>query len=364
MGRESSLVTVHRSIMNDTPAPARQRAFWMALVSALLFGMATPFSKSLLASIHPGQLAGLLYLGAALFYLPAMILQRRRGLRLLPAGRKNQGLLLGAVFFGGMLGPVLLLTGLQLSASASMSMWLNLETVATAVVAVLLFREHLGRWTWVGNLGILAAGALLGFDGGLPGWTGLLCAAGACAAWGLDNNMTAVIDGITPQATTFWKGLAAGTVNLGVGLWLSPLPSAGGTAFALVLGGLSYGASIALYISAAQALGATRSQMVFASSPFFGVLLSVVWLGEGMSLLQGAALLVLVVSLAAMFLDQHGHGHHHHPVTHVHEHRHDDLHHDHIHDAPVRGRHVHEHAHDGREHAHPHWPDLHHRHDH
>jgi drug/metabolite transporter (DMT)-like permease len=351
--------------MNDTPAPARKRAFWTALVSALLFGMATPFSKSLLASIHPSQLAGLLYLGAALFYLPVMAAQRHRGQRLVPVGGKNRLLLLGAVFFGGILGPVLLLTGLQLSASASMSMWLNLETVATAVLAVLLFREHLGRWTWAGNLGILAAGALLGFDGGRLAWAGLLFAVGASVAWGLDNNMTAVIDGITPQATTFWKGIVAGTVNLGIGLWLSPSLPLGGAAGAFALGALAYGASIALYIAAAQALGAARSQMVFASSPFFGVLLSVMWLGERVSLLQGAALLVLVMSLAAMFLDRHGHAHHHHPTTHIHEHRHDDLHHDHAHDgAGVGGRHVHEHTHDTREHAHPHWPDLHHRHDH
>jgi hypothetical protein len=28
----------------------------------------------------------------------------------------------------------------------------------------------------------------------------------ACACWGLDNQLTALIDGITPSQTAFWKG--------------------------------------------------------------------------------------------------------------------------------------------------------------
>ena len=46
----------------------------------------------------------------------------------------------------------------------------------------------------------------------------------------------------------------------------------------LLVGTLAYGASIALYITAAQQLGATRAQMVFATAPFFGAGLSVLTL--------------------------------------------------------------------------------------
>jgi hypothetical protein len=49
---------------------------------------------------------------------------------------------------------------------------------------------------------------------------------------------------------------------------------------------LSYGMSVALYIRSAQGLGTTRAQMIFAASPFFGVLLSVLWLHETLTLLQ------------------------------------------------------------------------------
>jgi len=51
---------------------------------------------------------------------------------------RTRRLLLGAVFFGGMPGPVLLLFGLKLAA-ASVSRWLNLEAVATALPGFFVF---------------------------------------------------------------------------------------------------------------------------------------------------------------------------------------------------------------------------------
>jgi len=98
--------------------------FWIALLSALLFGAATPFSKILLAHLTPFQLAGLLYLGAAVGVL-GIILRTRTFLVPWRMDRKNQLRLLGAVTFGGVLGPLALLGGLNLASAASVSMWLN-----------------------------------------------------------------------------------------------------------------------------------------------------------------------------------------------------------------------------------------------
>jgi hypothetical protein len=55
--------------------------FGLALISALLFGASTPASKLLLGSFEPFQLAGLLYLGAALGMAPLVGLEHRRGAR-------------------------------------------------------------------------------------------------------------------------------------------------------------------------------------------------------------------------------------------------------------------------------------------
>ena len=359
----------------------RTGALLAALASAILFGAATPLSKSLLAEIPAQVLAGLFYLGAALALTPKVLGTRSADSNSLatlgwPTDARNRRLLLGAILFGGVLGPVLLLLGLQQAAASSVAMLLNLETVATALLGLLLFREQLGRWSWLGNLGVFLAGVLLSFEGGQPGLIGSLLVAGAAISWGLDNQCTALIDGISPSQSTFWKGLVAGSVNLALGLALTGAYPSIAWLGALLVGALAYGISITLYISSAQVLGATRAQMVFASAPVFGVLGAVLLLGESLSGLQLGAGLLLALAISMLLLDAHEHEHRHQPTTHDHAHTHggpgDDGHHDPALDDPGHGhgsvpagtRHSHPHGHAPVSHSHPHWPDLHHRHEH
>ena len=215
-------------------------------------------------------------------------------------------------------------------------------------------------------LGTLIAAGLLAGSAGNIGMLGALLVALACLCWGCDNHFTALIDGITPAQTTFWKGLVAGAFNLIVGAFL-----AGGFGslkiilFALAVGAVSYGVSVSLYITAAQGLGATRSQMIFSTAPFFGILLSVTLLGEPFTRIQALAAVIIMASLAVLFSEKHHHVHRHDAIFHQHGHRHPDDHHDHAHDdLPDARNHVHRHGHDAIEHDHTHWPDLHHRHRH
>lgn len=337
----------------------------LALLSAMLFGASTPASKWLLGTLEPFQLAGLLYLGAAAGMAPVVGAQRRRAAPVTP-GPATARLLAGAVIAGGVLGPVLLLFGLRLAGAASVALLLNLEMAATAVLGVLLFREPLGTRGWLGVGGIVAAGSLLGAQGGWPGLLAALLVAAACTCWGLDNHLTALIDGITPARSTLVKGIVAGSINLAIGLGIAPFVASPTTvAAALVVGALSYGTSIALYIAAAHELGATRAQAVFATAPFAGAALAFAALGEPLGLTHVAAACLLAASIPALMSSRHAHAHVHEPLVHVHRHRHDDGHHDHGHPGgDPSARHSHAHRHQRLVHSHPHWPDVHHRHAH
>ncbi len=279
--------------------------------------------------------------------------------------RPNALRLGGAIFFGGVLGPVLLLFGLRLSGAGSVSLLLNLEMVATAVLGVALFREHLGRLGWLGVGGIVAGGALLVGGGGWPGVQAALLVAMACTCWGLDNHLTALIDGITPACSTLVKGIVAGSTNLAIGLALAPvIASPGDLAAALIVGALSYGASIALYIASAHEIGATRAQGIFATASFAGAVLAFTLLGEPFGPAHAAALLLLALAVPALLRSQHAHVHVHEPTEHIHSHRHDGHHfHEHPGLDPAT-RHSHTHVHERLVHGHPHWPDIHHRHPH
>lgn len=346
---------------------ARQRHAALPLLSclaaALLFGASTPLAKALLASLGPLTLAGLLYLGGALGALPFAF---RGGSPALRRDRRQQHMLALAVVFGGGVGPVLLLLGLRAAPAASVSLWLNTETVATTLLAWGLFREHLDRRTLLAAALVLGGGLLLAAPDGAAGWRAGTLVVLACACWGLDNNLTALVSGFTPAQTTAIKGIGAGAVNLALGLWLEggglPLASILG---ALAVGSFAYGFSIMLYISGAQQLGASRSQLLFSSSPFLGVLLAWLLLAEPLRAVQFGATGLMAAGIALMLSARHGHDHAHAAMQHTHAHRHDDGHHLHGHaEVPAHLRHTHPHEHAPLAHAHPHAPDLHHRHEH
>ena len=338
--------------------------FLQALVAAFLFGAAVPASKALLGPLPPLQLAGLLYLGAALGMLPALDFRDLDAFRRMdPANRRR---LAGSIGFGGVLGQVFLLYGLKLASAASVSLWLSLEVVATAILGAIFFRDHMGKIGAAGVLGAFLAALLLAGGEKAAGLEAGALVLLACACWGADNQFTSIIDGASPGQITFWKGLAAGTVNLILGTLTGPWSAGTGTVLAaLAAGALCYGVSVSLFIQAARRLGATRAQTIFACAPFFGALLSAAVLGEPLSLVQLTAAAALAASILALSIERHRHEHVHAPMTHEHAHPHDDGHHAHAHSGPpLSAVHSHRHEHEALAHSHPHWPDLHHRHGH
>jgi drug/metabolite transporter (DMT)-like permease len=341
------------------------RPWLLALLAAVLFGASAPANKALLASLQPVQLAGLLYLGAAVGVAPYVVAARHAHTRV-RLSTANKRRLASAVIFGGVLGPVFLLLALHRASAGAVSLLLNFEIVATSLLGVAFFREQLGTRAWIGIAAIVVGGAILSIQGGSPGIVAGALAAAACACWGLDNNVTALIDGMTPAEIALWKSLVAGAANLLIGVTLAPLDAPLGTiVIAIIVGMFSYGASIVLYIAAAQQIGAARSQAAFATAPFVGAALSFVLLEEPIGLSAGAAGLLFALGVLLSLSDRHEHEHMHEDCTHMHSHRHDDGHHDHEHEGlPAGTRHTHEHRHGRLTHAHRHLPDLHHRHSH
>ena len=337
-------------------------AVLLGLLAAFFFGVSTPLSKALLSDLNPFLLAGLLYLGAGIGLSAYTLL---RGGRLLPPpATLKYKYIVGMIVFGGLLGPVLLLAAIKIAPAASVSIWLNLELVATAILGHFLFKDHLDKRGWLSVAMSLAAGILLSYSGGAAGFTAGLLVALACFSWGFDNHFTAIIDDLSPVQSTIIKGLAAGTTNTLIGLALAGgMPELPALGKALLVGFHCYGLSITFYISAAQKLGAVRSQLIFSLAPIFGVILSVLALHEGLSAVQLVSGAMLLASVWLMLAEKHAHAHEHHEMEHTHEHAHGDLHHDH-HDGAQKEPHAHLHRHSAATHVHPHWPDLHHRHSH
>ncbi len=337
---------------------------FIALTAAALFGLSTPASKSLLNHIEPFQLAGLLYLGGGLGVLPILIKSKKfYSSRLFE--RKTFLRLIGAIASGGIIAPVLLLFGLEIASASSVALWLNLELIATVLLGYFFFKDNLSKNSIITCIGITTAAILLSISSGIAGIQAGLLIAISCFFWGIDNHLSALIDGITPSQTMFWKGMVAGIVNLTIGLMIAPVSLSLTTAgIALLVGVFCYGISIVLHIISSQKIGASRTQIIFSTSPFFAILLSYILLGENITAIQIVSGIIIAASLVFLFLENHNHKHTHRQTAHEHWHRHNDGHHLHPELTSNSKFHSHYHEHGELTHSHTHLPDLSHRHTH
>lgn len=341
-----------------------------ALAAALLFGASTPLAKLLVGNVPPLLLAGLLYLGSGLGLATLLLVRCVRNpaaVAELRIPRAEWPWLLGAILFGGVLGPALLMWGLTHTDGATASLLLNVEGVLTAVLAWVVFKENADRQIVLGMVAIVAGGVLLSWEpGGGTLSDGALLIVGACLAWAIDNNLTRKVSTNDAMLVACLKGLLAGACNTG-------LASASGAQFpqgpamsaAIVVGFLGYGLSLTLFVVGLRNLGTARTGAYFSIAPLFGVVISLLVWPQVPSALFWPAAGLMAVGVWLHVRERHEHEHTHDVQQHAHRHLHDE-HHRHRHDFPWEGDepHVHAHRHEVLTHKPPHFPDIHHRHGH
>lgn len=114
-----------------TSTRATRRNGWACCaLAAVLFGAATPTTKLLVDNIGSVSLAGLLYLGAAAAVAPFTLREQRS-----TATNSQRAPTAAGRRFGEGLAPVLLVLALDRTPAGTVSLFLNLELVATAVIA-------------------------------------------------------------------------------------------------------------------------------------------------------------------------------------------------------------------------------------
>jgi len=343
-----------------------------ALLAAGLFGVSAPLSKLLLGAVHPIPLAALLYLGAGLgltCYITWTHIFVSNASSEAGLDRGDLPWLMGAILAGGVTAPILLLYGLRATPAATASLLLNFEVVATAVIAAWVLREFIGQRTWIAVTTVTAGSILLTLDP-TSGWgisSGAVLVVAACVMWGLDNNLTRHIALKDPKRIVAIKGLVAGGFSLALALALGkPFPGAGHIVLGLLLGSVSYGISIVLFVRALRHLGATRTGVLFGTAPFIGAAVSLMIFRDLPSLPFIFSLPLLGVGVGILSRERHEHRHAHALLTHTHLHTHADGHHSHVREDGVHpvSQHAHLHTHEPMVHTHTHRPDVHHRHAH
>ena len=275
----------------------------------------------------------------------------------------------GRHFFGGVLGPVALMSGLVTTSGASASLLLNLEAVLTAVIAWVVFKENADWRIVLGMLAIVAGGVVLAWQTGTGARSGVLgpiLVGFACLCWAIDNNLTRKVSASDALFIASIKGVIAGTVNTALAIGMgAALPGLATLALTLCVGLLGYGISLVLFVLALRGLGTARTGAYFSTAPFMGAAVALLVFPETPSPAFWMAAVLMGVGVWLHLTENHAHEHLHEVLEHTHEHSHD-AHHQHAHaeGSDGSGKHSHPHTHLTMRHSHPHYPDIHHRHVH
>lgn len=259
-------------------ASAIKKGIFFAVLAAALYALNSPLSKLLLDYMPSTLTAGFLYIGAGagmgMIALTRKVLKRETNESRLT--KKDLPYTVAMILLD-IAAPICLLFGLKSTSAANASLLNNFEIVATAVIALVIFKEKISPRLWAGILFVTASCALLSLDdiSKLKFSAGSLTILAACVLWGLENNCTRKISAKDPLQIVLLKGIFSGAGSLIIGFATGERITVLWSVFAvLAVGFVAYGLSIFFYVHAQRLLGAARTSAYYAAAPFIGTLLS------------------------------------------------------------------------------------------
>lgn len=225
-------------------------------------------------------MAGFLYIGAGLgMGMIALIRKARKIERTEEKITKADLPYTVAMIVLDIAAPIFLLLGLSYTTAANASLLNNFEIVATALIALMIFKEKISPRLWLGILFVTLSCALLSFEdiSSLRFSVGSLYILVACVCWGVENNCTRKLSAKDPLEIVLLKGIFSGLGSVVIGLCLGERVTALWSVFAVLgVGFIAYGLSIFFYVYAQRLLGAARTSAYYAIAPFIGAILSLI----------------------------------------------------------------------------------------
>ena len=252
---------------------------FLAVLAASLYAINAPLSKVVLDYLPSTLTAGFLYLGAGVGMLFVGLIKGsiKKGSKEQSLNKEDLPYTLAMIALD-ILAPILLLLGLSLTTAESTALLNNFEIVATAIIALCIFKEKISPRLWSGIAFITFACLVLSFEDvfAFKFSLGSLFVLLASLCWGVENNCTRKLSSKDPLQIVVVKGIFSGLGSIVIGLILGQrvvelLP----VLATLGIGFVAYGLSIFCYVYAQRFLGASRTSAYYAIAPFIGVLISI-----------------------------------------------------------------------------------------
>ena len=276
-----------------------KKGILLAVLAAALYAVNAPVSKLLLDFMPPTLMAGFLYAGAGAGML--LLAFFRKGIK---NGRTEQRLTKEelpytiAMVLLDIAAPICLMAGLETTTAANAALLNNFEIVATALIAMVVFKEKISPRLWCGIIFVTLSCAVLSFEdvSSLKFSGGSLLVILAAVCWGLENNCTRKISSKDPLQIVLLKGIFSGAGSLAIGLGIGERVTAlWSIAAVMAVGFVAYGLSIYFYVYAQRLLGAARTSAYYAVAPFIAAVFSLIIFRELPGKVYFAALALMAV---------------------------------------------------------------------
>lgn len=281
------------------------KATIFAVLAAAFYALNVPFSKQLLQEVSPTIMASLLYFGAGVGVGILYLFRWRGEKKKERLVRKDLPYTLGMVILD-ILAPIFLMLGISIGSAANASLLGNFEIVATALIALLIFKEKVSNKLWTAIILITVSSIILSFEGSgsFQFSVGSIFVLLAAICWGLENNCTRKTSEKSTYQIVTIKGLCCGVGCFVIANIIGEsLPEVKYIIPAMVLGFVAYGLSIFMYIRAQRDLGAAKTSAYYSVAPFIGALLAFIVNGERLTIAYLIGLFFMITGTVFVIAD-------------------------------------------------------------
>lgn len=279
--------------------PEIRKGIAFAVLAAAFYAINAPLSKILLDFMPPTLMAGFLYVGAGMGMLVIAFGRklRKNGQTEVKLERAELPYTIAMIVLD-IIAPICLMFGLKATTAANASLLNNFEIVATAMIALIVFKERISGRLWLGILFVTLSCAILSFED-LSGFRfsyGSLFVLLAAVCWGFENNCTRKISSKDPLQIVLLKGIFSGLGSIMIGVCIGErLTNSWSIVAVLGVGFVAYGLSIYFYVYAQRLLGAARTSAYYAIAPFIAAVLSLIIFREMPPITYFIAIVLMII---------------------------------------------------------------------
>jgi len=278
--------------------------YLFAVLAAVMFGSVSTLAKPLVSTVNPLLLSSVIYLICAATLTP---LAQKQSFH---STRKNFLLILAIAICGATIAPSLYFLGLIHASASDAALITNGEVFFSVLLAVIFFKERLGKIGYLASSLVLAGMIIVTTDLNFSDFTlqqlhyqDMLLIL-SMLFWAVDNNLSRMLaQKIHIAKLAQVKSAIGGTILFAIAVFGFGVPlniQVSDILPILVLGIVGFAASLYFFLQSLKRISTVRTVLIFSMSSVFGLVAASVFLQEQISWYQIVAAGIMIFGIYLM----------------------------------------------------------------